>query len=87
MNSYKIKGSYIAAGNIIRFYKKITEDKGNVKGKDLEGRMDQTMLTFKTEDMTYKFTKRLEGKGFRIYSGEVYVEGICLGDAVASLEK
>jgi hypothetical protein len=87
MNSYKIKGSYMAAGNIIRFHRKITEDKGNVKGKDLEGRIDQTRLTFKTENMTYRFTKRLEGKGFRIYSGEVYVEGIRLGEAVASLEK
>jgi hypothetical protein len=35
--------------------------------------------------MTYRFAKRFDVQDSAIYSGRVFVEGIFLGDAVATL--
>jgi hypothetical protein len=85
MVNYTINGSYKVGGRILTFDKKIAVNKGVVTGDDLEGRMDSMCLTFRTDDMTYRFAKRFDVQDSAIYSGRVFVEGIFLGDAVATL--
>jgi hypothetical protein len=87
MVDYKISGSYMAAGNILSFDKHFSVTKGKVFGDDLEGRMDSSRITFKSDDMVYQFVKRFDMQDSAIYSGRVCVEGIVLGDAVASVSK
>jgi hypothetical protein len=87
MEHYTIKGKYKIADNIISFSRKVSVDEGIIKGKDLEGRMNDGELIFSTDDMSFGLSRRIKGKDFGIYAGEFSINKVYAGDAVALIKR
>ena len=87
MEQYSLYGSYRVGDKIAKFSCDVSVDNCDVSGKGIEGKISGCGLIFKTDDIEFNFTKRLEVDGSSMYSGKVYLCGILFSDALASMER
>ena len=87
MEKYIISGSYRSGKKIIEFSKEAVAGRGIISGSGIEGKIEGSRLEFRTDNLEFRFTERLKGEGFVMYSGAAYLEGLFYSDALAGIKK